>query len=285
MARPAGPVDLPALVRALPDVVAAERLAAALLADDPQRLRHVRTVATVALVVSDVVPPDRLETLLSAAVLHDIGYAPLVRSTGFHPLDGARWLLVRGCPTDVAAAVAHHSEALLQPGAAPFADRYAALPRPDAAVADLLTYADQTTTPDGHRVGVVARVVERWRRTGGGDAAVLARVARLVHAVARVDALLVASGGCDASLEAADELLVATRPSAADAGTARVTASLPAEHHARPDDVRAALHAARLLAATGLAPGWADEVPTAVRLLVGVPADGDARLPGSPVSV
>lgn len=288
--RPTGPVDLPALVRALPDVVCAERLAAALLRDDPQRLRHVRTVATVALVVSDVLPPDRLETLLSAAVLHDIGYAPLLRSTGFHPLDGALWLRARGCPADVAAAVAHHSEARSQRGAAPLADRYAALPPPEPVLADLLTYADQTTTPHGHRTGVVARVVERCARTGGADALALLRVARLVHAVTRVDALLLASGVRDASLEAADDLLVAARPGPGDDVPGQVLVRLPADCPAGPEDVRAAVHAARLLAATGLSPAWEDEVPTAVRLVTGegtdlAPAPVTADLAAAPVSV
>lgn len=31
--------------------------------------------------------------LIAAAYLHDIGYAPELRKTGFHPLDGAYYLL------------------------------------------------------------------------------------------------------------------------------------------------------------------------------------------------
>lgn len=275
--RAAGPVDLPALVRALPDVVAAERLAAALLCDDLRRLRHVRTVATVALVVSEVLPPDRLETLLSAAVLHDIGYAPLVHSTGFHPLDGAQWLLVRGCPTEVAAAVAHHSEARCQPAAAPFLPRYAALQAPDKPLADVLTYADQTTTPDGRRTGVVRRVVERWHRTGPVDPAdreaVLRRIERLVHAVARVDAALAAVGSQDPSLEAADDLLVAARPVADDATVARLLDTSAAD---APGRAVAAVQAARLLAASDLDVRWHDDALTAGRLFRGDPAPADA---------
>ena len=34
----------------------------------------------------------RAEVLTQAAVLHDVGYAPDVAITGFHPLDGARHL-------------------------------------------------------------------------------------------------------------------------------------------------------------------------------------------------
>jgi hypothetical protein len=35
---------------------------------------------------------DRSELIEAAAFLHDIGYSSVVRSTGFHPLDGARYL-------------------------------------------------------------------------------------------------------------------------------------------------------------------------------------------------
>lgn len=273
VARPAGPVDVPSLVRALPDVVAAERLAAALLSEDPERLRHVHTVATVTLVVAEVVPPARLDVLLCAAVLHDVGYAPLLRSTGFHPLDGACWLLAHGAPVAVAGLVAHHSEALLQPAAGRFLDVYDTLRAPDRLAADILTYADQTTTPDGRRTGVVPRVAERWRRTGAaagpGRAQALRRVERLVGAVTRVDAALVAAGGRDPSLEAVDALLVAARPAPDDAGP----------------HVTAAVHAARLLAATGLDAGWDDEARTAVRLLGDAAPAAPALVPGQPAGV
>ncbi len=36
------------------------------------------------------------EALVAAAWLHDIGYAPEVTDTGFHPLDGARYLVGLG---------------------------------------------------------------------------------------------------------------------------------------------------------------------------------------------
>ena len=287
--RPAGPVDLAALVRALPDLVAAERLAAAVLHDDPCRLRHVRTVATVALVVCEVAPPpDGLDVLLAAAVLHDIGYAPLLRATGFHPLDGAGWLLALGGPVEVAAAVAHHSEAVLQPGAAPLRERYDALPAPDRRAADILTYADQTTAPDGRRAGVVARVGERWRRTGAGPrrAEALHRVERLVLAVAGVDAALVAAGGRDPSLEAVDDLLVAARPAPGDAALARVLARARTAVAVTPEAAVTAVHAARMLAATGIDPRWDDEARTAVRLLAGAGPDAAVTFgPGPAVAV
>ena len=38
------------------------------------------------------------DVLVSAARLHDIGYAPDVMATGFHPLDGVRYLAGLGAP-------------------------------------------------------------------------------------------------------------------------------------------------------------------------------------------
>ena len=51
---------------------------------------------------------------MGAAWLHDVGYAPEVADTGFHPLDGARYLA--GLETDerVVNLVGRHSYAILE---------------------------------------------------------------------------------------------------------------------------------------------------------------------------
>ncbi|MFD6265614.1 HDIG domain-containing metalloprotein [Micromonospora chalcea] len=49
------------------------------------------------------------DLLIAAAWLHDIGYAPSIADTGFHSLDGARWLILHGFDRRLAALVAHHS--------------------------------------------------------------------------------------------------------------------------------------------------------------------------------
>jgi HD superfamily phosphodiesterase len=36
------------------------------------------------------VPAADADLLVLAALLHDIGYAPTLRRTGFHPIDGGR---------------------------------------------------------------------------------------------------------------------------------------------------------------------------------------------------
>nr|WP_244167179.1 HD domain-containing protein [Micromonospora marina] len=47
--------------------------------------------------------------LVAAAFLHDIGYSPEIRDTGFHALDGARWLRRNGFEPRLAGLVAYHS--------------------------------------------------------------------------------------------------------------------------------------------------------------------------------
>jgi hypothetical protein len=55
----------------------------------PRRWRHVQSVAVRAGRVAKALSlPD---DLVAAAWLHDIGYAPELAQTGFHPLDGACW--------------------------------------------------------------------------------------------------------------------------------------------------------------------------------------------------
>src|SRR4051794_24921891 len=73
------------------------------------RWDHVRAVARLARVVAGALDSDP-EVLVSAALLHDIGYAVEIATTGFHPLDGARHLSNLG-HHELALLVAHHSGA------------------------------------------------------------------------------------------------------------------------------------------------------------------------------
>ncbi|MCX6434201.1 MAG: HD domain-containing protein [Actinobacteria bacterium] len=89
----------------------AQTLAHTLLSGDPRRLAHVRGAALIAGMAAGALRVDQPETLVAAAWLHDIGYAPSLRRTGFHPLDGAMFLARKGWPDSVVLLVAHHSHA------------------------------------------------------------------------------------------------------------------------------------------------------------------------------
>jgi HD superfamily phosphodiesterase len=64
--------------------------AAELLVGPPARWTHTEGVARQARLVAQSLPSrEDGDVLVAAAFLHDIGYAPAIRRTGFHPLDGA----------------------------------------------------------------------------------------------------------------------------------------------------------------------------------------------------
>src|SRR5664279_2302487 len=99
------------------DVDSARQLARDQLARPlPRRWTHVQAVGATAERVSFALEQAERATLICAAWLHDIGYAPGVRLTGFHPLDGARLLRSLGVETRVCALVAHHSAAHVEAG-------------------------------------------------------------------------------------------------------------------------------------------------------------------------
>ncbi|MGH3623091.1 MAG: HD domain-containing protein [Sciscionella sp.] len=52
---------------------------------------------------------DDAELLVAAAILHDLGYAPALAHSGFHPLDGAHYLTSVDASDRVANLVTHHS--------------------------------------------------------------------------------------------------------------------------------------------------------------------------------
>ena len=132
----------------------------------PRRTRHVQGVARQADRIAAVVGADG-ELLVAAAWLHDIGYAPELADTGFHPLDGARFLRHQGVDGRLCGLVAHHSCAVIEAemrGLA--AELLAEFPREESVVSDALTYCDLTTGPDGQRLTVDERLAEIVSRYG-----------------------------------------------------------------------------------------------------------------------
>lgn len=148
---------------------AAQALAANLLAGLQPRWTHTQAVAARALAGSAAVEVSERPVLVAAAWLHDIGYADEVRHCGFHPLDGAQYLQTRGWPHLVAALVAQHSGASFVAadlGLSAELAAYDEVRAREGALADALTWADQTTTATGERTDVGRRLADVLRRHG-----------------------------------------------------------------------------------------------------------------------
>lgn len=130
-----------------------------------RRWRHVQQVAARAEEVAALVPGQR-STLVAAAFLHDIGYAPSLVQTGFHPIDGGRFVRRHG-HEHLARLVAHHTGARDEASLNGLDGVLAAeFPFEDSELDRLLAYCDLTTGPDGTRVTVAERVREICRRYG-----------------------------------------------------------------------------------------------------------------------
>ena len=149
----------------------AQQLAQALLQVPlPRRWAHVQGVAARARSLAPVLGADA-DLLDSAAWLHDIGYAPGLAATGFHPLDGARYLRdTQHADTVLCRLVAHHSCATIEAGERGLAGvlRREFEPPPDL-LGSALTYCDMTTSPDGEPVPAGRRLAEIHDRYGHGQ--------------------------------------------------------------------------------------------------------------------
>lgn len=133
----------------------------------PRRWQHVQGVARTAEHVAAFLALDG-EVLVAAAWLHDIGYAPDAVQTGFHPLDGARYLAGVGVPDRVVNLVARHSDAILEAELRGIGDLLAVFPDEGGALRDALWYCDLTTSPDGDPVSAQDRIAEIKERYGPG---------------------------------------------------------------------------------------------------------------------
>jgi hypothetical protein len=98
--------------------------------------------------------------LLVAAWLHDLGYAPALSRTGFHPVDGAQFLEASDIDRRVVCLVAHHSGAAFEAAERGLTYKLAAYVYEVGPVMDALTCADMTVGPQGQRVTVEERIAE-----------------------------------------------------------------------------------------------------------------------------
>ncbi|MGJ5698156.1 HD domain-containing protein [Streptomyces pratensis] len=163
----------------------------------PRRWLHSLGVSQRATELAELVGGDAA-LLVSAAVLHDVGYAPRLAITGFHPLDGARFLRdIHAADERLVRLVANHSFALLEAEERGLrAVLEAEFPLlDDQRLVDALVYCDMTTTPDGEVTTVASRLAEITGRYGS-DSLVGRFIRRaspdILAAVGRVEAALAA---------------------------------------------------------------------------------------------
>jgi hypothetical protein len=142
----------------------------------PRRWAHTQGVARCAGSVGALfVPPER-DVLEAAAWLHDIGYADKLAETGFHQLDGARFLVTHDIPRRVCALVAHHAGASAVADELGLSAELSVFEDERSPVRDALWYCDMTTSPDGHPVDYADRMAELRARRGRDDPVVRALV-------------------------------------------------------------------------------------------------------------
>lgn len=150
-----------------PQVVdSAAELAEYLLGRHPERLAHSAAVAARARLLTAAVAPEVAPFLVAAAWLHDIGYTAEVRETGFHPVDGARYLRHAGWPKAMYDLVAHHSGSRFVATARGLDADLAPFAFVEDALTDALTVADQTAGPQGMQMTVEERMADMLARHG-----------------------------------------------------------------------------------------------------------------------
>jgi hypothetical protein len=116
--------------------------------------------------LAGAVPPADRELLVVAAWWHDLGYAPDLVQTGFHPIDGARYLAAKGHSPRLCGLIAHHSAATFEAAERDLEAELAEWPREEGAVPDALWTADMTTGPRGERFDYAERLSEILARYG-----------------------------------------------------------------------------------------------------------------------
>lgn len=158
--------ESPVNVAGLLDAQGARQLAADLLAEAlPRRWSHTIAVAKAAEDLSSALKPEGAEEIVCAAWLHDIGYAPDLIDTGFHPLDGAAYLARdagggKRISTEVISLVAHHTGAAFEARERGLHDSLADYPQPDQTKLAILSCADLCSGPAGAPVDPAERISE-----------------------------------------------------------------------------------------------------------------------------
>jgi predicted hydrolase (HD superfamily) len=133
----------------------------------PRRWAHVQGVAARARTLAPILAKDA-DLLEAAAWLHDIGYSPELVETGFHPLDGARYLRDAHFADPVLCSlIAQHSCAVIEAEQRGLAGELCReFPAANTVLNDALAYCDMTTDPSGNMISVHDRLAEIRERYG-----------------------------------------------------------------------------------------------------------------------
>ena len=163
----------------------------------PRRWGHVQGVAARARALAPILGKDA-DLLEAAAWLHDIGYSPELVETGFHPLDGARYLRDAHFANPILCSlVAHHSCAVIEAEERGLASELCReFPAATTVLNEALAYCDMTTDPSGNMVSVHDRLAEIRERYGPDS--IVTRFTRnaercLIASVERTDRRLLSS--------------------------------------------------------------------------------------------
>jgi hypothetical protein len=103
---------------------------------------------------------------VAAAWLHDIGYAPSLVDSGFHGLDGARFLRTRGAGDRMCGLVANHSAGRAEAELRGLGAALAEFPDEESLARDVLWCCDMTTSPTGRQVTFDERLADIRDRYG-----------------------------------------------------------------------------------------------------------------------
>ncbi|HWU32836.1 MAG TPA: HD domain-containing protein [Marmoricola sp.] len=133
-----------------------------------RRWSHVRAVGRAAETLAartDLVS----DAVVGAAWLHDVGYGPTVQSSGFHALDGARYLAKADLDPAVVNLVAFHTGATYEADERGLTSELAEFAAPDPDDLDVLTMIDLSVSPDGFPIVDSERLAEVLMRYTADD--------------------------------------------------------------------------------------------------------------------
>jgi len=171
-----------------------QHIATQLLGDVGTRLSHTRAVARQASMITELLEDRWKCAIVDAAWLHDIGHSPTLSSSGFHPLDGARWLRAEGFSEDTCSLVAWHTGAIWEARERGLENELLSeFASPPPSALDALTWADLTSSPSGELISPEVRldeILDRYEPSSAVHRAIVAGWKDLQESTSRIEQLL-----------------------------------------------------------------------------------------------